>query len=355
MKHADFKADKQDQMNTSETNQSARDSNENKFLLTIDLLMLGLISLNISWIFFDALFESKSFQDIIQWISPAFHSFYVPIHEDFLKYDLVFIALYLLEFCFRWILAIQHKHYYKWYIFPISHWYDLLGCIPVGSFHLLRVLRVIIIIRRLHELGILNWQNTILFQYYKKYLSIASEEISDRVVVEILDGVSRELKLGSPILQQIIDKAVKPQQEHISDIISQNISHTIHKAYDIRKSEIRKAIQHLVQQAAHRSKDLALLKSMPLFGGHATQLLENTVSDMVYAITDQIIDYFRSDLSTELIDETIEVLLESLSKPNSEANHLVQEVLLDTIEVIKAKVLIQQWKIDHDPASPTDI
>jgi len=79
----------------------------------------------------------------------------------------------------------------------------------------------------------------------------------------------------------------------------------------------------------------------------AAEMLERTVRDMIFDITDQIMDYMRSDLSTAVIREALDTLCQSLADPESEANHLVQTILLDTIEVLKQQVQIQQWKTTY--------
>ena len=323
-----------------------------KVELFVDFLMLFLISINLGWILFDALFESTSFQSFILWLSPEFHQAYLVIHEDFLKYDLIFISLYLIEFMSRWGIALVKKTYDRWFLFPLYHWYDILGCIPLGAFQMLRILRLVVLFKKLNELQIINLNHFYLYHLYKKYLAIATEEISDRVVVQVLDGVTKELQQGTPILHQIVDKALLPQQQDLSTLLSNSMTHFIHEAYDLRKTSIQNAVLNLVQQAALKSQNLSQLKAVPLVGNQMNRLLEETISDMVFEVTDQIVDYLRSDLSTEVIEDALEVSFKHLSNPESDANHLVQAILLDTIKVIKSQVQIQQWKVNYEPLNP---
>ena len=326
--------------------------NHSRSELFLDILMMLLIGINLSWIFFDALFESTSFKELVDWVSPYFYEHYLIVHDDFLKYDLIFISIYLTEFFGRWCVSLYEKTYPRWFLFPFYHWYDLLGCIPVGSFHLLRIFRLVIILRKLNELKFIQFENYFIYNLYKKYLAIATEEVSDRVVVQVLDGMSKELQQGTPILHQIVNHALLPQQHKLSEILSLSLTNVIHEAYDLRRTTIQNAISKLVHQAASKSAHLSQLQAIPLIGSQASQLLEETVSDMVFEITDQIVEYLRSDLSTDVIEDALEVSLSSLAEPDSEANALVQQVLLDTIEVVKAQVQIQQWKSDYDPNSP---
>ena len=115
----------------------------------IDLFMIALVLFNLGLILFDWLFQVQFVQSGLATLLPAFHDFYRDtIHNDFLFYDLCFVAVYLTEFVVRWIAAIVRNTYHRWFFYPFAHWYDLLGCIPVGSFRWLRILRVVSLLLR---------------------------------------------------------------------------------------------------------------------------------------------------------------------------------------------------------------
>lgn len=132
-------------------------------------------------------------------MTPGFHAFYRDtIHSNFLFYDLCFVAVYLTEFVIRWIVAIARGTYHRWFFYPFAHWYDLLGCIPVGSFRWLRILRVVGLLMRLQRMGIIDLSQTWLGQTILKYYNIVVEEISDRVVINVLSGAQREIGVAAP-------------------------------------------------------------------------------------------------------------------------------------------------------------
>ena len=126
-----------------------RASNETP-LFILDFVMLVLIISNLFCLVFDTFFENRIVQDLLFWAFPGFTEFYKSqIHPNFLVYDLIFVSVYLSEFVLRWIIAIRRKTYYRWFFYPFVHWYDLIGCIPVGAFRWLRLLRVFSIVYRL--------------------------------------------------------------------------------------------------------------------------------------------------------------------------------------------------------------
>jgi len=309
--------------------------------------MLLLIIGNLNWIFFDSLFESQSIRDLVAWISPAFFEAYTPIHADFLRYDMFFVSIYLFEFGVRWADSIYRKNLSRWYYYPFIHWYDLLGCIPIGAFHFLRILRIIVILRKLQDLGIVELRQTILYRSYRKYTAIITEEVSDRVVSQVLDGMASELQQGTPVLHQIVSRAVIPRTKPLGEWVSASLTQLVHHSYESRKTQIHAEIHELVKHAAQQNNELKKLIKMPLLGDYAADIIEHTITDMIFDITDQIMNYLKSDLSTEVISESLETLFETLADPKSDANHLVQSILLDTIQVLKQQVQIQQWKTTY--------
>ena len=191
----------------------------------IDLLMIALVILNLGLILFDWLFQVPPVQGFLAEMTPAFHAFYRDtIHSNFLFYDLCFVAVYLTEFVIRWIVAIARSTYHRWFFYPFAHWYDLLGCIPVGSFRWLRILRVVGLVMRLQRMGIIDLSQTWLGQTILKYYGIVVEEVSDRVVINVLSGAQREIGGGSPLLHRIETQVLAPRQDKLVSFIATRIA-----------------------------------------------------------------------------------------------------------------------------------
>ena len=175
---------------------------EGKYLF-VDLVMMGLLLINLSLILFDFLFASDLFKGIFREYTPNFYTFYDQhIHQDFLRIDLIFVSIFLIELLIRWAIAVKNHKYHRWFFYPFVHWYDVLGCLPIGSFRFLRILRVIGLTIRLHKLGFVNLTNTYLYQKAIKYLNLLTEEVSDRVVLHVLTGVQNQIEEGTPLREK---------------------------------------------------------------------------------------------------------------------------------------------------------
>ena len=98
--------------------ENLRNSHEGPWLL-LDIIMLGLLLLNLLFLLFDGLYNTAFIRDSLNAWSPAFVNFYDPIHKNFILVDLVFITIFLTEFFVRWIVAIKTEEYLRWYFFSV--------------------------------------------------------------------------------------------------------------------------------------------------------------------------------------------------------------------------------------------
>jgi len=123
-------------------------------LFLVDLFMVNLVVINLLYIFVEWNFTINFINAFLLQQLPAFHDWYdTHLHQNFYWYDLFFVSIFILEFSVRWFLAVYHNHHHKWFFYPFTHWYDVLGCIPLGQFRFLRIFRVGSMVLRLHKMG----------------------------------------------------------------------------------------------------------------------------------------------------------------------------------------------------------
>ena len=73
--------------------ENLRNSHETPWLI-LDLVMLGILFVNLTWLIFDALYATDFVYGLLGTYFPAFLSAYDPVHNNFLLVDLVFIAIF---------------------------------------------------------------------------------------------------------------------------------------------------------------------------------------------------------------------------------------------------------------------
>tara|TARA_R110000751_G_scaffold49002_1_gene109322 strand:+ start:52131 stop:53111 length:981 start_codon:yes stop_codon:yes gene_type:complete len=307
----------------------------------VDLLMLALLIINLIWLLFDGLFATQAFKSILASMSPGLVSGYAPIHENFVLYDLAFVIIFLTEFCVRWVAAVVRKTYVRWYFFPFIHWYDLVGCIPLGGARIFRFLRIFSIIYRLQKYQIIDLRNTAVYRFTLFYYDVFVEELSDRIVVKVLSDAQKDIAAGSPLIEDISKQVIATRlpilTQWLSSImvhIGESIEHNDHG------ESVRSHVHKSVGKAVRTNSQVSTLKLLPVLGNTIEKTLEQSVTDIV---TQSIINLLK-DVTPEKIDDFIE---HGLGRFSNEDHMLDQEVLTivnECLELVKQHVSQQRWK-----------
>jgi hypothetical protein len=307
----------------------------------VDLLMLSLLIINLIWLLFDGLFATQAFKSVLTSISPDLVTGYAPVHENFVLYDLAFVGVFLTEFCVRWVASVIRKTYVRWYFFPFIHWYDLIGCIPLGGARIFRFLRIFSIFYRLQKYQIIDLRNTAVYRFIIFYYDVLVEELSDRIVIKVLSDAQKDIAGGSPLIedisQQVLASRLPILTEWLSSVmvhIGESIEHNDHG------ESVRSHVQKSVGKAVRGNLQVSTLKLVPVLGRTIEKTLEQSVTDIV---TQSIINLLK-DITPEKIDDFVE---HGIGRFSSEDHMLDQEVLLivnECLELVKQHVSQQRWK-----------
>lgn len=317
-----------------------KSSHEGPWLI-LDLAMLFLLIVNLFWLLFDGLFATEAFKSLLSSLSLNIVKTYTPVHDNFLLYDLAFIAVFLAEFCVRWIAAVMCKTYTRWYFFPFIHWYDLVGCIPLGGARIFRFLRILSILYRLQKYEIIDLRHTAVYRFITFYYNVFVEELSDRIVVKVLSDAQKDIAAGSPLIEDIGNKVIASRLPILTQWISSVMVHVGESIEQNNHSEsVINHVQTSVSKAVRGNAQVASLKLVPLLGSTIESTLEQSVTDIV---TKSIINLLK-DATPEKVDDFVE---RGLGRFSSEDHMLDQEVLLivnECIELIKEHVSQKRWK-----------
>ncbi len=86
-------------------------SDATNYYLFVDLAMVALVLINLSWIIFDWMFTVPWVQTLLGWVSASFVSFYAEqIHVNFYNYDLIFVSLFIVArrlFCAKLLFTLS--------------------------------------------------------------------------------------------------------------------------------------------------------------------------------------------------------------------------------------------------------
>jgi len=308
---------------------------QDRRFLYLDILMVALAVLNLSWIAWDWLYELLPTSD---WLD-----FYAPVHQNFFYYDLIFVSIFLLELLVRWAVAVREKTYPQWFIYPIMHWYDVLGCIPIGAFRLLRVLRVIAILMRLQKLGLIDMRAWRITHILLRYYNIVVEEISDRVVVRILGSAQEEIRHGGEFTQQVFETVIQPRQASIVAEITERLGRTLAIAHQENQREIQRRIQHVVHEAVENNREIRNIRRIPLLGKNISDQLDHAISDIVLGVIEESVNGLREREYDQLISNITHTAFDNFINTSSNQSSQVSEALIETLELLKAQIKTRRW------------
>jgi hypothetical protein len=315
--------------------------NQTGFWLTLDIIMLILIVANLLWMVFDFSFTAQFFKNFIQDTLPAFHDFYEQkVHPDFLLYDLAFVLIFLAEFLLRWMVAIVKKTFDHWLTFVVVYWYDIVGCIPFGSFRFLRLFRIVSLIIRLQKKGVVDVTDTWWYRIIDKNIKKFVDFLTDRVSLNVLTQIQKEVKYGDDTVQRIVNEVVVPKRELLEVWVAARIQFAVKEIYINHKDELRVYLEQSITEAVKGNADMQRLELVPLFGKQISKAVSSSVADITSNIVDKVMQDLSDVQSHELVTKSFDVLKNTVnfSTDNKEIERIVTEVMVDSIEILKQQV-----------------
>jgi hypothetical protein len=315
--------------------------------LVVDVVMMVLIVANLVLLIVDWGFASPVVQTQMQNYTPALYTWYdQTIHQHFLLYDLAFVTVFVIEILVRWGLAIYRQRYHRWFFYPFVHWYDVLGCIPVGSLRSLRLLRLVAMIPKLQRTGLVDLRETYLYKTFEKYRDIVLEEISDRVTVRIIEGIQKEIRTSQEVTRRIGSEVIAPQREALIEAVTHRLQEATAVAYESQQDDFHAYLDSVIEDAVDRNREIGTIAALPGVGRPVATLLENAISDIVFNVVDRMVTDVCSFDNDKAIAQVTSVSTDALMSPkyDQRLNHLAKSVVLQSLDVIKDHVQIRQWK-----------
>jgi hypothetical protein len=255
-----------------------------------------------------------------------------------------FFTLFLIiELLVRWAIAIAQRQYYRWFFFPFVHWYEVLGCFAI--LRPLRLLRAVVIAYRLYLLGypILprSW-----IKMGKFYYELILEELSDRIVVHVLDSVTAELN-NNQTHYVLVEKIIERHRPQLTRAIIEVLEASVPSAIKAHQQQISSYVGGAVERSVKNTPELQqILHLLPVVGGMLSQRLAAIGASLGENLTHELIDPL-TQLPNPLYHEVAQHIGQ-LHFPAPALEALIDSVTLEALQVIREQVLIQQWKIVAD-------
>lgn len=328
-------------------------SADSSHLFWLDLTMLIIVIINLSYLFFGFLFSFQIFEAFINKLSHPFHDWYAAtIFPHIFQYDLIFVAIYIAELLFRWIRSIYRKKYDKWWFYPFVHWYDVIMCFPIlHGLNFLGVVRLFGLVYRLQRLGVFDLTKTFVYKKSAFVSEVVVEEIADRVIAKMITMSQEEIEKGSPLVGKIVNNVIKPKEDIIVDYLSNRIGEALNISYTEYRSELQRYVFKILKESIHENQELKTLNYIPGLGNFIKETLDSAVADITFNTIDKLMKDIIDPTNTRGVKEVthgiIESFLDNSHPANQDLNKIVVGIVNDALEEVKQNVLQKEWKINQ--------
>ncbi|MCI5057656.1 MAG: ion transporter [Flavobacteriales bacterium] len=321
------------------------------WMTVLDVFMIILVIINLLWMGADWFFNSQIVQNYLEdHFLNVFNFYNTNIHPNFLFYDGIFVTIFVIEFLFRWLVAIVKRTHYKWFFYPFLHWYDIIGLFPVSSFRILRLLRVFSLGYRLQNQGVINFKRYPIFKMTRKYYNVVIEEISDRVVINVIENVQEDLKYKDPASPSILTEAIVPYKSELTVLIADRIKSSVAEHYHSKRDDIHEQITLKIGELIANNEDLKVVKKVPLIGPQIVDNLHKPISDTIFSMYIGILESLAigeendtiKNLTGNIVDATLE------GEQDVQLNQLIDKITMNGLEIMKERVLVKKWKTQEE-------
>ncbi|GAA4831761.1 hypothetical protein GCM10023331_16280 [Algivirga pacifica] len=217
----------------------------------------------------------------------------------------------------------------------------------------MRLFRVAAIIYRLHIAKVIDLQKSELFRTAYYYYEVIMEEISDRVVINVLKGVKTEVRRGNQLFDEVITKVVYPNKSELISYGAQKISRAVHTTYQIYKEDTSDYVEGLVKDVVQHNDEVKSLKLVPIAGNYVAHRIEIAAHEIVMTVIEEILNDLSSPEKVkkveEVADQAIETFLRDKGGPSLDLE--VTDIVCQVIDLLIKQVNVKQWKL-RDPDLP---
>ena len=321
----------------------------NRLKLSYDIVMVVAISIDLLFISVDAILMSDFSIDAANWLSIAdwLTWYQSTLHEPLRTAGGLFTVFLIVELLLRWAVAIKQQVYYRWFFFPFVHWYEVLGCFP--QLRALRLFRVVIIGRRLYQLGYQvlpqPWLNRIKF-----YINLLLEELSDRVILTTIHSYREQLtdaKAQQSLIQSTIGRNRIEIEAALLSLLRQELVPQLQKltGQSVAGQMIASEVGNAIQDGLTNTPELhRLLRMIPIAGSlieaQLLQIGHNVGENVAHSINARLLDPERIDSLMAGIAHNIA----NINTDNSELETLIASIVADSLSEFEAQIKVQQWK-----------
>jgi hypothetical protein len=194
-------------------------------------------------------------------------------------------------------------------------------------------------------MNFLNLRESSFYPFFKKYSDIVVEEVSDRVVINVLDGVQKEVNAGSDLTKELVSKVIRPNHERIANYSVQRIQLLTQQILLNHQEDIKAYLFEKVNAAVEMNTEMKMIKRVPGLGGIVRKQLDSAIADITYKVISGILEDVAvgEDVFTKEL-EGISMNFINTLESDEELEEIVKTISNQSINMIKRQMERQNWK-----------
>lgn len=260
--------------------------------------------------------------------------------DYFFYIDGIFVFIFLIEFMTMWIYSVKIKGPEEKILYPIYHLHDLLGCIPLNSFRILRLLRVVTIFMRLVNEGVISRDSLIytsIFHRINKYKEILNADTSSRISSDILLDIQQDIKDGAN--KDLLERVLKTHKKSIQKVVVENIKKIEVKIVDENRKTIVDFLSRVIEDTIDDLPQYKALMRIPYVKDKVQDLLSEEsinkfLNQSTISFSTSLRETLNSRLGHTLLNNITEDLIDEiiLTLENPETQNLVKDINENILE-----------------------
>lgn len=263
--------------------------------------------------------------------------------DHFWIIDLPFLVIFILEFFISWRLAVRRHTYPRWFMYPIVHWYDVLGIMPFKQMRLFRLFRVASIYVRLSRSDRTIVGDDPISRTIAYFSNIVSEEISDMVSLRILNETQDELAKGTH--KAIINSVATQHRDALARQLAVQVRDLLvddgvrERAQGFLEANLKQSVESTDAFRFVPLPDVVLRPMVMTIGQSVFDAFADTLA--VTVSTDEGQDALQATIRDAIDGVVLEIT-------EGELEELVKEISIQVIDQIKETVQVRKWALPDE-------
>ena len=136
-----------------------------------------------------------------------------------------------------------------------------------------------------------------------------------------------------------------PNKPLVIEWIASRINDLADNVYQPRRPDLKLYIDGVIAASIAQDQKVAALEKLPVIGQAVTEIIETTVSDIVFNVLDRVVMDIGAEETDIWVRDITDQVIARLLQPNAQLNAAGRDVLIDILDVVKDEVRIQRWKL----------